>query len=73
MPHKFAFIHKSLAHTHTHAHTLSQSWSDFVQEVDPDIITGYNIVNFDLPYLLNRAKALKVICVTPYSQPVVPM
>ena len=28
--------------------------------VDPDIITGYNIVNFDLPYLLNRANALKV-------------
>ena len=31
-----------------------------MQEVDPDIITGYNIVNFDLPYLLNRAKKLKV-------------
>ena len=28
--------------------------------MDPDIITGYNIVNFDLPYLLNRAAALKV-------------
>ena len=37
-----------------------KAWSDFVQEVDPDIITGYNIMNFDLPYLLNRAKALKV-------------
>lgn len=37
-----------------------QSWSDFVQEVDPDILTGYNIINFDLPYLLDRAKALKV-------------
>ncbi len=31
-----------------------------MQAVDPDIITGYNIVNFDLPYLLNRAKKLKV-------------
>ena len=31
-----------------------QAWSDFVQEVDPDIITGYDIMNFDLPYLLNR-------------------
>ena len=28
--------------------------------VDPDVITGYNIINFDLPYLLNRAAALKV-------------
>ncbi len=24
------------------------------------MITGYNIVNFDLPYLLNRAKALNL-------------
>ena len=29
-------------------------------QVDPDVITGYNIVNFDLPYLLNRAAALNV-------------
>ena len=37
-----------------------QKWSAFVREVDPDIITGYNIQNFDLPYLLNRAAHLKV-------------
>lgn len=36
-----------------------QKWADFIREVDPDIITGYNICNFDLPYLLNRAKHLK--------------
>lgn len=30
-----------------------------MNEVDPDLITGYNIVNFDLPYLLNRAMTLK--------------
>jgi DNA polymerase delta subunit 1 len=30
-----------------------------VKAVDPDIITGYNIQNFDVPYLLNRATALK--------------
>ena len=29
------------------------------QAVDPDIITGYNVQNFDVPYLLNRAKALE--------------
>ena len=39
---------------------LSQSWSEFFQEVDADIITGYNIINFDLPYLLDRAKHLRV-------------
>ncbi|KAI1884714.1 hypothetical protein AGOR_G00229260 [Albula goreensis] len=39
---------------------LLQSWAEFVRTVDPDIITGYNIQNFDFPYLLNRAAALKV-------------
>lgn len=32
------------------------NWRNFVNSVDPDIITGYNIANFDIPYLLNRAK-----------------
>ncbi len=29
-----------------------------VVQADPDVITGYNIVNFDLPYLLDRARHL---------------
>jgi len=36
------------------------AWRDFVEEVDPDVIIGYNISNFDFPYLMDRAKALKV-------------
>lgn len=28
--------------------------------MDPDVITGYNIQNFDLPYLISRAQTLKV-------------
>ncbi|KAK7098957.1 DNA polymerase delta catalytic subunit-like [Littorina saxatilis] len=39
---------------------MLRQWSAFVREVDPDIITGYNIQNFDIPYLLNRATTLKV-------------
>ncbi|VDP06970.1 unnamed protein product, partial [Soboliphyme baturini] len=39
---------------------LLSKWAEFVREVDPDIITGYNIQNFDLPYLLDRAHCLKV-------------
>ncbi|XP_043956907.1 DNA polymerase delta catalytic subunit [Gambusia affinis] len=39
---------------------LLRSWAEFLRTVDPDIITGYNIQNFDFPYLLNRAAALKV-------------
>ncbi|KAF7494803.1 DNA polymerase delta catalytic subunit [Sarcoptes scabiei] len=38
---------------------LLNAWADFVREVDPDIITGYNIQNFDLGYLIERAKVLK--------------
>jgi len=39
---------------------LLMAWKQLVQMTDPDIVTGYNIINFDLPYLLNRAEALKV-------------
>lgn len=37
-----------------------QAWSTFIRTVDPDVITGYNIQNFDLPYLISRAQHLKV-------------
>jgi len=33
-------------------------WKTFVNYVDPDVLTGYNIMNFDIPYLLNRAKVI---------------
>eukprot|EP01100_Stratorugosa_tubuloviscum_P014987 TRINITY_DN834_c0_g1_i1.p1 TRINITY_DN834_c0_g1~~TRINITY_DN834_c0_g1_i1.p1 ORF type:complete len:904 (-),score=332.36 TRINITY_DN834_c0_g1_i1:166-2877(-) len=39
---------------------MLKAWRDFVIEVDPDLITGYNISNFDLWYLLSRAKQLKI-------------
>ena len=38
---------------------MLEKWTAFVNEVDPDVVIGYNIANFDLPYLLDRAKALK--------------
>lgn len=33
-------------------------WRMFLETCDPDIITGYNVQNFDIPYLLDRADAL---------------
>ncbi|EME47501.1 hypothetical protein DOTSEDRAFT_50888 [Dothistroma septosporum NZE10] len=39
---------------------MLMAWRDFVEEVDPDVIIGYNISNFDFPYLLDRAAFLKV-------------
>ncbi|KAG0586012.1 hypothetical protein M758_2G055400 [Ceratodon purpureus] len=37
------------------------AWKEFVTEVDPDIIIGYNICKFDLPYLIERAQKLNVV------------
>lgn len=37
---------------------LLLKWRVFLQACDPDIITGYNVQNFDIPYILDRADAL---------------
>ena len=34
---------------------LFAGWHSFLHEWDPDILVGYNILGFDLPYLLDRA------------------
>ena len=38
---------------------MLKAWRDFLVKVDPDVIIGYNIANFDFPYLLERAGHLK--------------
>ncbi len=40
--------------------SLLQAWSRFVRESDPDVMTGYNVDNFDIPYLMNRAATLGI-------------
>ncbi|XP_047334461.1 DNA polymerase delta catalytic subunit [Impatiens glandulifera] len=37
---------------------ILRAWRDLIREVDPDIIIGYNICKFDLPYLIQRAEVL---------------
>ncbi|WEM34297.1 DNA polymerase [Xanthomonas phage X1] len=37
---------------------LLQRFIDFVRLVDPDAITGWNIESFDVPYIVNRCRAL---------------
>ena len=39
---------------------LLRSWGKFLRSTDPDLLIGYNIVNFDFPYLINRAATLGV-------------
>ena len=38
---------------------MLEAFGELVRLVDPDIVTGYNILNFDSPYLINRAETLK--------------
>ena len=39
---------------------LLTAWRDFIQQTDPDFITGYNTQNFDIPYIIDRANALQM-------------
>ena len=40
---------------------LLKSFQRFIQFIDPEIITGYNICTFDTPYLVDRAKTLNAL------------
>lgn len=40
--------------------TILRQLNDTIARINPDIIEGHNIYNFDLPYLLARAAALRV-------------
>lgn len=37
------------------------AWTRFIGELDPDIITGYNILGFDFDFIWERAEALGII------------
>lgn len=39
---------------------MLMDYRDFILAADPDIVIGYNILNFDVPYLVDRANALKL-------------
>jgi|NOAtaT_7_FD_contig_123_49714_length_7072_multi_3_in_0_out_2_5 DNA polymerase delta subunit 1 len=39
---------------------MFEAWAAFFRAYDPDIITGWNINNFDVPYLFRRAEALGI-------------
>ena len=46
---------------HDSEEKMLMAWKDFVEKCDPDVMIGYNISNFDFPYLLDRAKHLKLL------------
>tara|TARA_R100001163_G_C5068174_1_gene208070 strand:+ start:3598 stop:8802 length:5205 start_codon:yes stop_codon:yes gene_type:complete len=37
------------------------AWKKLIKELDPDIITGYNIFGFDFKYMWDRAEVLNVV------------
>ena len=39
---------------------MIEDFTRFIEEVDPDVITGYNIDGFDIPQILRRAEALRM-------------
>ena len=39
---------------------MIMKWRDLVNQLDPDVITGYNIFGFDFPYIYTRAKELGI-------------
>ena len=39
---------------------MLEAWSKFIVIVDPDVITGYNIIGFDFPYILKRSEKLDI-------------
>lgn len=47
--------------SHMDEKDMLMAWRDFVVKSDADVIIGYNTANFDLPYLLDRAKALGIL------------
>ena len=47
--------------SHSDERELLKSWTKYVVECDPDIITGYNSNNFDMPYILDRAQVILIL------------
>jgi DNA polymerase delta subunit 1 len=51
-------IEKAHVYSYEKEEDMLMSWKKLILELDPDFLTGYNILNFDIPYLFDRAKTL---------------
>lgn len=49
------YDHKPIVHTASSERELILQFARWIQQFDPDVITGYNANGFDFPYLLRRA------------------
>jgi hypothetical protein len=52
--------HEELLFLESDERDLLRRFSEAIQRLDPDVIEGHNIFNFDLPYLVERARRWQV-------------
>jgi DNA polymerase delta subunit 1 len=55
-----ADIPDSAVHSYSRERDMLMGWHDYFMAFDPDVITGYNILNFDWDYVMRRAEHLKI-------------
>ena len=48
----------TVVHSYLDEFEMLRGFSEFIRAYDPDIITGYNVLNFDNVYLIQRIEAL---------------
>ena len=54
-------IENAYVETYNTEEEVLLAWTRFIIDLDPDIITGYNIFGFDFRYMYNRAQELGII------------
>jgi len=40
--------------------SMVRAWCDYIRDRDPDVLSGWNLLEFDIPYLQNRMEVLGV-------------
>lgn len=49
-----------IIHEYNDEASLLQAFSNYICDCNPDILTGFNIINFDIPYIIDRMCNLKI-------------
>lgn len=57
------FSKNDIVYTFPSEELMLQAFSEFIVKTNPHIITGYNILGFDIPYLIDRAELKHVSCI----------
>ena len=55
-----AEIHGTQVHSFSNEVALLKAWREFFLEMDPDVLTGYNMLIFDFRFITERALILGI-------------